>query len=103
MDLAKQALMLLAVDPALGGVVIPSAVGSGKSTLARAFADILPEGTPFVELPLNVTEDRLIGGVDTEIRRFVAAYVAEAIDSPASQQAKVIDVSTQVASAWDAG
>ncbi len=66
MDLAKQALMLLAVDPALGGVVIPSAVGSGKSTLARAFADILPEGTPFVELPLNVTEDRLIGGVDLE-------------------------------------
>ncbi|NTU94005.1 MAG: magnesium chelatase ATPase subunit D [Chlorobiaceae bacterium] len=66
MDLAKQALMLLAVDPSLGGVVIPSAVGSGKSTLARAFAGILPEGTPFVELPLNVTEDRLIGGVDLE-------------------------------------
>ena len=66
MDLAKQALMLLAVDPSLGGVVIPSAVGSGKSTLARAFADILPEDTPFVELPLNVTEDRLIGGVDLE-------------------------------------
>ncbi|ACF11145.1 magnesium chelatase ATPase subunit D [Chlorobaculum parvum NCIB 8327] len=66
MDLAKQALMLLAVDPSLGGVVIPSTVGSGKSTLARAFADILPEGTPFVELPLNVTEDRLIGGVDLE-------------------------------------
>ncbi|NTV93231.1 MAG: AAA domain-containing protein, partial [Chlorobiaceae bacterium] len=66
MDLAKQALMLLAVDSSLGGVVIPSAVGSGKSTLARAFAGILPEGTPFVELPLNVTEDRLIGGVDLE-------------------------------------
>ncbi|NTU67246.1 MAG: magnesium chelatase ATPase subunit D [Chlorobiaceae bacterium] len=66
MDLAKQALMLLAVDPSLCGVVIPSAVGSGKSTLARAFADILPEGTPFVDLPLNVTEDRLIGGVDLE-------------------------------------
>ncbi len=66
MDLAKQALMLLAVDSELCGVVIPSAVGSGKSTLARAFADILPESTPFVELPLNVTEDRLIGGVDLE-------------------------------------
>jgi magnesium chelatase subunit D len=66
MDLAKKALMLLAVDSALGGVVIPSAVGSGKSTIARAFAHILPEGTPFVELPLNVTEDRLIGGVDLE-------------------------------------
>jgi magnesium chelatase subunit D len=66
LDLAKQALMLLAVDPSLGGVVIPSAVGSGKSTLARAFSGILPEDTPFIELPLNVTEDRLIGGVDLE-------------------------------------
>ncbi len=45
---------------------------------------------------------RLIGGVDAEIRRFVAAYVAEEIDSPASQQAKIIDVATQVAQAWDA-
>lgn len=66
MDMAKQALMLLAVDPSLGGVVIPAAVGSGKSTLARAFSGILPQGTPFVELPLNVTEDRLIGGLDLE-------------------------------------
>ena len=46
---------------------------------------------------------RLIGGVDTEIRRFVAAYVAEEIDSPASRQAKIIDVETELASAWDAG
>jgi len=45
---------------------------------------------------------RIIGGVDGEIRRFVAAYVAEEIDSPASQQAKIIDVATAVASAWDA-
>ena len=66
MDLAKQAMMLLAVDPSLGGVVVPAAVGSGKSTLARAFSGIVSEDTPFVELPLNVTEDRLIGGVDLE-------------------------------------
>ena len=46
---------------------------------------------------------RIIGGVDGEIRRFVAAYVAEEIDSPASQQAKIIDISTQVAEAWDLG
>ena len=45
---------------------------------------------------------RLIGGIDTEIRRFVAAYVAEEIDSPASQQAKIIDVANQVESSWDA-
>ena len=66
MDLARQAMLMLAVDPALGGVALPAAVGSGKSTLARAFADLLPVDTPFVELPLNVTEDRLIGGIDLE-------------------------------------
>lgn len=44
---------------------------------------------------------RIIAGVDGEIRRFIAAYVAEEIDSPASQQAKIIDVENQVASAWD--
>ena len=77
MDLAKQALMLLAIDPSLGGVVIPAAVGSGKSTLARAFQDILPEETPFVELPLNVTEDRLIGGVDLEATLVKGARVVQ--------------------------
>jgi len=46
---------------------------------------------------------RIIGGVDGEIRKFVAAYVAEAIDSPASQQAKIIDIAGQVSAAWDAG
>ena len=46
---------------------------------------------------------RILAGVDGEIKRFVAAYVAEEIDSPASQQAKIIDVSTQVAAAWDLG
>ncbi|MFN3393595.1 MAG: ATP-binding protein, partial [Candidatus Thermochlorobacter sp.] len=67
MELAKRALLLLAVDPTLGGVAIPASVGSGKSTLARAFARILPEGTPFVELPVNATEDRLLGGLDLEV------------------------------------
>ena len=44
---------------------------------------------------------RIIGNVDGEIRRFVAAHVAGEIDSPGSQQAMVIDVAGQVASAWD--
>ena len=35
---------------------------------------------------------RILAGVDGEIKRFVAAYVAEEIDSPASQQANIIDV-----------
>ncbi len=66
LDLAKKALLLAAVDASLGGVLVPATVGSGKSTLARAFARILPEGTPFIDLPLNITEDRLLGGLDLE-------------------------------------
>ncbi|MCS7059885.1 MAG: magnesium chelatase ATPase subunit D [Anaerolineae bacterium] len=66
MERAKQALLLLAVDPSLAGLALAAPVGSGKSTLARAFASLLPAGAPFVELPINVTEDRLIGGLDLE-------------------------------------
>lgn len=66
LDTAKQALLLLAVDPSLGGCAMAAPVGSGKSTLARAFAALLPDGTPFIEMPVNVTEDRLLGGLDLE-------------------------------------
>jgi magnesium chelatase subunit D len=66
LDSVKQALLLLAVEPRLGGCVMAAPVGSGKSTLARAFAQLQPDGAPFVELPLNSTEDRLIGGLDLE-------------------------------------
>ena len=44
---------------------------------------------------------RILAGVDGEIKRFVAAYVAEEVDSPASQQAKIIDVAEVTQSAWD--
>jgi magnesium chelatase subunit D len=81
MEAAKRALLLLAVEPRLKGVLIAAAPGSAKSALARALPSILPElllngagkadrplvsTTPFVELPLSVTEDRLLGGIDIE-------------------------------------
>jgi hypothetical protein len=43
---------------------------------------------------------RIIGGVDAEIRRFIAAHVAGEIDSPASQKAKIIDVADSIDAAW---
>jgi hypothetical protein len=43
---------------------------------------------------------RVIGGVDAEIRRFIAAHVSGEIDSPASQKAKVIDVADSIDAAW---
>lgn len=74
LDAGRQALLLLAVDPGLGGVVIAAGVGTGKSTLVRAFARLLADGAsaadaPYahlVELPVGVTEDRLLGGLDLE-------------------------------------
>jgi hypothetical protein len=44
---------------------------------------------------------RVVGGVDAEIRRFIAAHVAGEIDSPASVKAKVIDVADRLDAAWD--
>ena len=35
---------------------------------------------------------RIVGGVDAEIKRFIAAHVSGEIDSPESRKAKVIDV-----------
>jgi hypothetical protein len=43
---------------------------------------------------------RIVAGVDSEIKRFVAAHVAGEIDSPASQKAKVIDVADSIDAAW---
>jgi len=45
---------------------------------------------------------RIVAGVDAEIRRFIAAYVAEEIDSPASDEAKIIDVAKELEAAWGA-
>ncbi|KKW62930.1 hypothetical protein ABQF17_22460 [Mycolicibacterium elephantis] len=43
---------------------------------------------------------RVLAGIDAEIRRFIAAHVAGEIDSPASQKAKVIDVSESIDAGW---
>lgn len=70
MSAAGRALLLLAIDPGLKGVLIQGAPGSAKSLLARSFQSLAgcdrSSGAPFVELPLNTTEDQLVGGIDLE-------------------------------------
>ncbi len=61
---AKLALVLNAVDPSIGGVLMRGHKGSAKTTLARGLAALLPDGGPFVELPIGATEDRLVGTID---------------------------------------
>ena len=99
----KLALLIAAIDPGIGGVLVFGERGTGKSTTIRALAALLPdqkvvvgcpygrapdeiledseasqpeEGSPkpkvvkrrvpVVDLPLGVTEDRVVGALDLE-------------------------------------
>ena len=43
---------------------------------------------------------RIVAGVDAEVKRFIAKYVRDQIDSPASKKAQIIDVAKQVDESW---
>jgi magnesium chelatase subunit D len=70
---AKHALLLLAIEPRLGGVLI-SCAGCCDGRLTRAFGNLISSeieadslhGSQLVEVPVNVGEDRLIGGLDLQ-------------------------------------
>ena len=57
----KLALELAYIAPRIGGVLISGERGTGKSTTVRAFAQMLYGGLP-VTIPINATEDRVVGG-----------------------------------------
>ena len=80
----RMALILCAVDPAIGGVLLRGQKGSAKTTLARGLASLLPGEAPFVDLPVGASEDRLVGSIDLRAaltggeRRFAAGLLSAA-------------------------
>ncbi|MDB6060127.1 MAG: ChlI component of cobalt chelatase involved in biosynthesis [Verrucomicrobiaceae bacterium] len=61
----QRALLLSAIDPSIGGVLIEGPRGTAKSTSARALSELLPD-SHFVTLPLGASEEQLLGSLDLE-------------------------------------
>jgi magnesium chelatase subunit D len=60
----KQALLLCAIDPAIGGVLVQGPRGVAKTTLARALGELVSGS--FIELPLGASEERVAGSLDLQ-------------------------------------
>src|SRR6195952_2267284 len=68
-DRLRLALVLCAVRPEIGGVLIRGEKGTAKSTAVRGLAALLSAATGeggLVEMPLGATEDRVIGSLDLQ-------------------------------------
>jgi magnesium chelatase subunit D len=68
-DRLRLALLLCAVHPEIGGVLIRGEKGTAKSTAVRALASVLAQADPdahLVELPIGATEDRVVGSLDLQ-------------------------------------
>ncbi len=64
-QLPQRALALLAVDPAgLGGISIRMGPGPETDEWLAALRQAMPDGCPWRRLPINIDDDRLLGGLD---------------------------------------
>lgn len=60
----KKALLYNLIEPRIGGVLLCGEKGTAKSTIVRGLAALTSQKV--VDLPLNVTEDMLVGSIDFE-------------------------------------
>lgn len=68
-DRLRLALVLCAVRPDIGGVLIRGEKGTAKSTAVRGLAEVLAAvdaDARLVELPIGATEDRVVGSIDLQ-------------------------------------
>lgn len=68
-DRLRLALILCAVRPDIGGVLIRGEKGTAKSTAVRGLATVLSQvddEARLVELPIGATEDRVVGSLDLQ-------------------------------------
>ena len=61
----KKALLLNIINEKIGGVLINGEKGTAKSNLVRGLEKILID-KKVINLPLNITEDNLVGSIDIE-------------------------------------
>jgi len=64
-DQLRLALILTAIAPRIGGVVVRGEKGTAKTTTVRAFSALLGDA-PLVNLPIGATEDRVVGSLNVE-------------------------------------
>jgi magnesium chelatase subunit D len=63
-DDAIWAAILLAIDPGLGGIQLRCWSGPARDAYIAGLQNLLPPQAPFKKMPLHISEDRLLGGLD---------------------------------------